>query len=378
MSDMYLQSSDEMTTELQEAWQAMVQGFVKIHHAAVDVKASKQQLELASGLMRYSRMLVASILAYVVQYKQVRRSTKVPPELEVQLDIQLEEPLNRLDGPAIRPDGVEEELPFSGKRVVEEQAFLRKIVTTLGVELSREIQEKSELMTSRQAALNDIAQRAREESEVLRSLRERASSFGVPPKGDLYDDEQKWSDLAHTNVLLKEGQDRLTADVLKLSSDKYTLMSERSALLHRIGELEGQVSDLNATNARYRRLARPPKLSALIATSREIAQKHGTNYKQVSPAAYEASSSKQPKRTLTVGGMEMEPEVVEWLKEMYVTLGASPGPEPAEDAVLRQSPAEKSEFSEFVTSKRGGEPEGDAGSEAEAEVEKEGSDKEAT
>ena len=69
-----LQDSEELAREVKMGWQLLVKGYAQLRHAAVDVGGSRNQVAVMTGLMRYTKLLVTSMLVHVADYRVVRRS----------------------------------------------------------------------------------------------------------------------------------------------------------------------------------------------------------------------------------------------------------------------------------------------------------------
>eukprot|EP00755_Sulcionema_specki_P000537 Sspe_Gene.115343::Locus_102480_Transcript_1_1_Confidence_1.000_Length_992::g.115343::m.115343 len=253
-----------------------------------------------------------------------------------------------------------------GHSLEAEVHYLRDVVGVLCNELSREVQERNKVV-SQYTKFNSIMSHFRQDTDLTYSYKQRirqleqqlASSMthdGLPnprtgatgfsveipiPNSPLPQDPHPVvSELTAITNTLKERADQLQADALKLRSDKFALLGDKGLLLKRIRQLETKVIATNHANAHYRRAAAK---------------------KATIPPRSEGGTPRPPTRPpsgrlLNVGGVEMEPEVVAWLKEMYAALSAEEKAEPPKaavsDSTSTQTSKGESTFAKFVQESR--------------------------
>eukprot|EP01006_Ploeotia_vitrea_P022599 TRINITY_DN54999_c0_g1_i1.p1 TRINITY_DN54999_c0_g1~~TRINITY_DN54999_c0_g1_i1.p1 ORF type:complete len:267 (+),score=30.37 TRINITY_DN54999_c0_g1_i1:37-837(+) len=103
-------------------------------------------------------------------------------------------------------------------------------------------------------------------------------------------------------TVLREENTKLKAENMRLTSERVALTGENKILLAKLKDMEQRLLSLSETNSRLKH-----QIGKLV--DKQTRMQHAL------PA-----QKRQPKTTLTVGGIEMEEEVVNWLKEMYLTL----------------------------------------------------------
>ena len=335
MSNTHIQSCQEMTAEMQTGWSLILQGYITIRKGITDVRLPSNQLGVLSALMGYTKILVASVLAHIGNYKMIKRSSvsdnnifQFNPHLPEQSKGQHR--LRQLLEPDI------DAAPFIGNSVVAEQQILREVATTLSNELVKEIQERSQESISTRVTISTEAEASRRENEMTFALQKYIKTNQLPSVKDESQLRSTVSELRSVNTLLKERSDRLEANSLKLSSDKFSLMADRQQLLQHVRQLESKIINLNHANGFYRKVHRP--------SSRSTSRQQQTPHMSVSPIP----------RTISVGGVQMEPEVVEWLKEMYVTLENEEKEKLETENQIPIGPEQQSKtgFAEYVASRR--------------------------
>eukprot|EP01060_Flectonema_neradi_P027183 TRINITY_DN36813_c0_g1_i1.p1 TRINITY_DN36813_c0_g1~~TRINITY_DN36813_c0_g1_i1.p1 ORF type:complete len:338 (+),score=76.68 TRINITY_DN36813_c0_g1_i1:46-1059(+) len=336
MANYHIQSCQEMTAEMQAGWSLIFQGYVALRKGVVDVQLPSNQVDVLTSLMKYTKILVATVLAHINNYKTIKR-TVADGENSLQFDPTLNEQLKGQHRQKQLLDSDVEPAPFLGNSVLQEQKILRELVSSLAGEVVKEIQTKSSEPTTTKTAIHDEAEISRRENEMTFALQKYIKTNQLPPVRDDSQLRSTVSDLRSINTILKERADRLQAESLKLSSDKFSLMSERQHLLQRVQQLEEKIIGLNHANRFYRKIHRPSSRGA-------------TRQQKRPPSSISVTSA--PK-TISVGGVQMEPEVVEWLQAMYLTLENEEKNQTDPDEESQKDEEQpKTGFAEYVASQR--------------------------
>ena len=320
-----LQASEEMTAELQNAFQMMVQGYARLRHAAVDIQASQPQISILAALMSYAKILTSSILAHIAGFKTIRRSATLSDLGLDSTTLPAQRNTTKQDIPPSEP------MPFMGTAMSEEHAFLRTTLRDLGQELCKEIQARG-VASAQQERFSAIAGESRRDTEMAYTLREHMRENFLAPLPEM-EAKEAIAQLSSLNATVQEHSDRAKADSLKLSADKYALLAEKKVLLEKSKKNEQHIVQLTQANGVLRNAQRPQK-------------------RVVKSGQAEKSEKVEKSGTVLVGGVRMEQEVVEWLRGMYDSLSAGGGDVSLKD--VKEVAKAPSGFAEFVESKRKG------------------------
>eukprot|EP01065_Artemidia_motanka_P013171 TRINITY_DN17265_c0_g1_i1.p1 TRINITY_DN17265_c0_g1~~TRINITY_DN17265_c0_g1_i1.p1 ORF type:complete len:397 (+),score=82.71 TRINITY_DN17265_c0_g1_i1:64-1191(+) len=324
-------AAEDMAEEFKHSWQAVVTGYARLRHGLLDLGFPSTQMRVLASLMRYAKIMLATAIASLSRRSTVARSTL--PALGSELDFDTPVPEHPESDDAERVAAAE---GLSGA----ENGFLRDVVSALCSELTQEIHQRGHL-TGELAKFNSTAAAFREDADVTLALRERIRelqslrSLGAPVP---VDPQPLVTDCTALNVALKEQCDRLRASSLKLRADKFALLTDKGLLLDRVRGLEARavVSAQNSSHYRHSLARAQKQRSALL-----VGQRPGSASPSApSPLARPPSVPKPSKEAglVSVGGVDMEPEVVEWLREMYNVLSTE-GAAPARSAAGSQRSA---------------------------------------
>jgi len=310
-----LMLAEDMVAELRQSWQAMVSGYTRLCHGLADLAFPSGQLTALAGLMRYAKILLATALASLSRYRTINRSAlpSLGPDLEFDAPVGTE-------GTSQQQSDVERTAAAAGLNGVE-HSHLREVVSALCAELVHERQQRGTL-TGQLARYNAVASDYRADADLTLALRGRLRDLqtGTPDadrQHPLPDSQPLLTEARELNDMLKEQNDRLRADSLKLRADKFALMTEKGLLLERVRALEARAVAAAQTSGHYRRTLEKVR-------RKNVTTAGSTAGASPSPARPPSSAAPTPGArsvsTVDVGGVSMEPEVVEWLKEMYQIL----------------------------------------------------------
>eukprot|EP00756_Hemistasia_phaeocysticola_P029084 Hpha_TRINITY_DN16209_c1_g17::TRINITY_DN16209_c1_g17_i1::g.13995::m.13995 len=315
-----LMLAEDMVAELRQSWHAMVSGYARLRHGLADLAFPPGQLAALAGLMRYAKILLATALASLTRYRTVNRSAL--PSLAPDLEFDAPVSAGVSEGDSQQQGDTERAAAAAGLSGVE-HSHLREVVSALCGELVHERQQRGTL-AGQLAKYNTVAGDFRAEADLTLALRGRLRDLQVGSNldGDVHphlpDPQPLVSEATALNTVLKEQHDRLRAESLKLRADKFALLAEKGLLLERVRALEARAVAAAQTSGHYRRTLEKVKRRNITSAGSTAGASPSPLLRPASSAA--ATPGAKSVSTVDVGGVSMEPEVVDWLKEMYQVL----------------------------------------------------------
>ncbi len=197
-------------------------------------------------------------------------------------------------------------------RVSDELFHLRSLVSALSAQLLEERNDKR-VFLSQVNQFNTVVRSYRNENNVLQVYKERIKQLQRTEGNSLPDSahhqhrpaspkkaNEAANELARLTCTMKDKMDRARAENVKLSADKMALLGDKGLLLDRVRVMEMQLG--------------------VLAESSGHAQREVAKLRATSPRAPATSGKVDTSDVVMVGGVAMERDVVNWLKEMYYTL----------------------------------------------------------